>query len=98
MTSLQNFINFLDTEITVILVQILSTVTMDWHDLNERGLWGDFWTVAITHHQVTSTQNQKQTIFSCKQVPQIQTSQAIQIVHILQPVQLPQPSAPPGCI
>lgn len=36
---------------------------MDWHDLNGRGFWGDFWTVAITHHQVTSTQNQKSNHF-----------------------------------
>lgn len=36
---------------------------MDWHDLNERGFWGDFWTVAITHHQVTSTQNRKSNHF-----------------------------------
>lgn len=59
MTSLKNFT---DTEISVIY-STESIVTMDWHDLNGRGFWGDFWTVAITHHQVTSKQNQKSNHF-----------------------------------
>lgn len=54
------------------------------------------WQLPIVRLQARKTRSQ--TIFWCEQVPQIQTSQVIQKVHMLQPIQLEQPSAPPSCI